>query len=436
MFVRCEVNSTPVRSESTTGGDATSEQTSNGANRSGAPDLIKGVGRNDFLWDSKRNRVRLGSLFIAGAVAIIAGLLFPLSSHILDVLLIFSVSLTAAALIITFSARGALEVLGFPLLIVLATMLRMALSVACSKLILVQGDAGTIINLLGGIIVRNNCMFAILTFGALAVVIFGIICKAVKGISRTGTEFTVDIVPIKQIGIDSDLNAGVINNSQALKLREKIARETGFFVAMSGAGRFMLCGAVIELVVIIVNIAASMAVGAVTPTTPEISVKTYATLAVGAGTMTQISALLVVLASVYLVRKSSVSPAASNGSSEQEFAKRIEVVAEEVNIKTEKKVITEDLQWFDEQGTDNNEKEDLILWSLKDFKDSDYYEAIAELIQSKSADEAKTILMAAESVEELPVTIPINIAMRLAKRGQKCLLIDLDLERSASAAPT
>jgi hypothetical protein len=127
---------------------------------------------------------RTGFLFIAGAIAIIAGLLFPLSAYVLDVLLIFSMSLTMALLIITFSGRGALEVSGFPLLIVLVTMLRMALSVACSRLILSQGNAGTIIGLCGSIFVINNMMLAVLIFGILMMVSFGTICKAVKGISH------------------------------------------------------------------------------------------------------------------------------------------------------------------------------------------------------------------------------------------------------------
>jgi len=149
------------------------------------------------------------TLFTAGVIAVVAGLLLPLPAHILDVLLIFSVSLTAAVLIITFSARGALQVQGFPLLIVLATMLRMALSVACSRLILSQSNAGTIISLFGSFVVRNNCVLAILVFGALAIVIFRTICKAVKDISGAATEFTADIVPIKQITRARPLTYGV-----------------------------------------------------------------------------------------------------------------------------------------------------------------------------------------------------------------------------------
>jgi hypothetical protein len=388
-------------------------------------------------------------------------------------------------LIITFSARGALQVQGFPLLIVLVTMLRIALSVACSRLILSRGNAGTIVSLFGNIAVRNNCVLAILVFGALAIVIFRTICKAVKDISRAATEFTADIVPIKQISIDSDLNAGVINENQALNLRSKIAREAGFFVAMAGAARFILCAAVIELVIVAVNIMASMAMGIVGGTTAGTSIKTYTTLAVGAGMMTQIPALVAAVASGYLVRKSSVSAGASNELAEQ-AAEIIKVVArvrapfcdlfqgpsnevaptqvEELkygntvnstepveyidaelteitnpaaiaNIETEK-IASEDLEWADESHSVGNEdeKEYLSLWVWEEVKDSDYYEAIAELIESKGGSRTaltKTTLMAAESAEELPVTIPVNVAVHLAQRNQKCLLIDLDLRRGA-----
>jgi len=380
------------------------------------------------------------------------------------------VSLTAAVLIITFSARGILEVSGFPLLIFLATMLRAALSVASVKFILLQGDAGTIVGLVGNIIVQDSVVAAVLILGILAAVIFGTICKAVKGISRTGTEFITDIVPVKQVSIDSDLKAGVINDEQALDLRERIARETGFFVAMAGAAKFILCGAVVELVTIIVNILALMAVGLVGPTSSGISVKIYTTLAVGAGMVTQISALLTAVASRYLVRKSSVVPVTNGGISEQEFAERIKVVASEVtpsqtaelqygstmsytepgedscrefteitssaasaNTETEKKVIAENPDWFDESRCIGSgvEEGDFNLWVCEETKGSDYYEAIAELIECKSGVQAKTILMGAENVAELPVTVPVNIAMHLAQKDRKCLLIDLDLERGA-----
>lgn len=388
------------------------------------------IGRGDFL-------------FAAGAMAVIAGFLFPPSAHALDVLLIFSISLTAAALIITFSVRRALQVLGFPLLILLATMLRITVSVAASKLIHSQADAGAAIDLVGTTLVSNNCTLAILAFGTLIVFTFAIICMVVKSISHTAADFTAEIVPIKQTGVDLDLKTGIINENQARLMQEKIAREAGFFHAMAAVGRFILCAAVIELVIIIINMAASTAQAAARPSIAT-SITMYTSLTVGTGIIIQISALLAAVAAAHLVRKS-YSPAADDRFNQEEAGERINVVSTEVapaqspkieydNGQPGQMVITKDLEWLDQSenaASYDNEKDHLKSWLWKDVKDTDYYDAITDLIESKSNAEAKTILTAAQSPEELGVTIPVNIAIRLAQKGQRCLLIDMDRQRNA-----
>lgn len=432
MFVCCEANSNSMDGPA---GSCDLPQTGRG---------LRIVSRNDFL-------------FTAGAIAVITGFLFPLSAHLLDVLLIFSVCLTAAVLIITFSAKQALQVQGFPLLIVLVTMLRMALSVASTKLMLSRGDAGTVINLFGSLVVRNNSALpaaAILFFTILVVVIFAAIFKTARGINRSVSEFTGDIVPARQIFINSDFDAGVISGDQADSLREQIGREAGFFIAMSGTARLILCAAVIEFAIVIVNIVASMAIAALSKT--AIPVQTYATLTVGAGTITQISALLAAAACGYLVRKSLVHSVANDEPAESKHAgtKRIKPVSSKVRLShdrqlrldnaadsiksvehiTDEQVIAEEAEWFDEETSDDNEKENLNLWDWQQIKDNDGYKAVTELIESQieqDGPQTKTILMAAESIEELGVTVPVNVAIRLAQNGRKCLLIDLDRERDA-----
>jgi Mrp family chromosome partitioning ATPase len=418
--------------------------------RSGSCDLrhnnsgLRIISRNDFL-------------FAAAVIAIIVGFLFPLSAHLLDVFLTFSVCLTAAALIITFSAKQALQVQGFPLLIVSVTMLRIALSIASTKLMFSQSDAGTAINLLGGIIIRNNPTTpgtTTLFFGMLSVVVFAVIFKAARGINLSASEFTGNIVPTRQILINSDSNAGIISSEQADRLRKKIACEASFFVAMSGTARFIVCAAVIELVIISVNTVASMAVGVMSGTTTSIPVEFYAILTIGAGTVTQVSALFAALGSGYLVRKSLVHSSADNEPAESKYTtiKRIKVVSSEVLPPQElqarydkpkdyvesskhitcEKVITKEAKWFGKEISD--EKENLYLWDWQEIKDNYGYKAITELIESRlkqDNSQAKTILMAAESFEELGVTVPVNIAISLAQKGRKCLLIDFDQKRNA-----
>ena len=422
------------------------------------------VSRNDFL-------------LTAGAIAVIAGLVFPLSGHILDVLLIFSISLTAAVLIITLSAREASEVSGFPLLIVLSTALRMALSVACAKLILFQCDGGTIINALGQLAAGGNVMLTILVFCLPATIILRIVCKAVKGISHSVAEFGCGVAAMRELSIDSDLGAGAINKEQATNLRAIIARERRFFAAMNSAAKFMRCDAVIELLIIIANIVISTAIGVAASTSVEITGQMYVALAVGAGIVTQLSVLIAAVSAEHLVRKSATAGGFDTEGrvSRRIGTERIKVAASEVvvperaepqyckttipiddAIMIESRFIesnsTETGSLITGPGTDPNEefntadfkrpdesqnagsydnKDDLSLWACKEIEDSTWYKLIAELIESKSTDEVKTILMAAENGEELPVTVPVNVAMCLAQKNKRCLLIDLDFERGA-----
>lgn len=387
------------------------------------------------------------AFFTAAMIAVVAGLLFPPSARILDVFWIFSLSLTAAVLIITFCARGALEATGFPSLIILATMLRIAISVASSKQTISQNNSNTILNFVGSVFVSNNSVFAILLFCMLTIIIFSIIYKAVKSIRYTSAEFTTNIVPIKQISIDSDLNAKIIDSTFALNLREKVGREASFFVSMSKVGGFILCAAAIELTTIIVNIFTGVTASATTLTGPEASAKAY-TSAIGGGMTIEITALVIAAASAHLVRKSCLSAVANDGIPKIEFAKRIKVVTNEMLSQepveselqegnslfpTQAETIVEELEWFNEPqcSEDANQKNELdnLFWNTAN--GGNHYEEISELILSKSVDGTKTILMAAESTAELPVTIPVNIAMRLAEKQQECLLVDLDFERGA-----
>ncbi|MHC4622744.1 MAG: FHIPEP family type III secretion protein [Planctomycetota bacterium] len=408
------------------------------------------------------------------------GLLLPLPTHVLDVLLIFNLSLTAAVLIITFSAQQALQVQSFPLLIVLVTALRMALTAACAKLALLQGNAGTIVRILGQVVVNGNLMFTVSVFGMLVTVIFGIVCKSVKGISQAGAEFVSDVVPARQTIIDSDLNEGVINESQALNLRTTIARERSFFVKMTGAAKFILCSAVIELVIVLLTVAASIGMGVAATTSIEAPAKAYTSLALGAGTATQISLLIIALGSAHLVRKSFVLPASPDRSAEPQVPERerIRVAAEEVppslkpQVKfesilipakgaamVESKFVDRELAEIDNAAdTDINSErnesttaestghsdtsqnsginkttDDSARWTWRQVRDNNCYESIADLIRSKSTDHIKTVLMAAENIAELPVTVPVNIALCLARKERRCLLVDLDSARDAVA---
>jgi hypothetical protein len=419
----------------------------------------RGVYRTDFL-------------FAAGSVAVVAGLFFPLRAHVLDVFLVFCTCLTAAVLIIALSAQGALQVQSFPLLVVLVTTLRMALCVACAKLILLQGDAGTLVNFLGNLTVGGNLSATILVLGFSACGIFWVVCRVIRGISQTGTRFICDIVPINHVHIGRDLSAGVISESQASDRQAQIEREAGFLVAMRGTAKFMLCDSLIEPVIIVVGMAASFAMYAATPKSASIGAETYGVLAVGAGVITQASVLVTAIACGYLVRKSSTCPVGIDSvfESGRFRPERIRVCASEVapprtkeacwdeTVLATSETTVVDSEFIEErtgqenapaatanirrdeelsgsceyQTSDGDTDEDtLSLWAHDEIADTRGYEAVAELIEKKSCGEAKAILMAGARVEELPVTIPVNVGMLLARKDQKCLLVDFDSERDA-----
>ena len=382
-------------------------------------------------------------LFAAGAGAIILGLLSPMSAHILDVLLIFSIVLSAAIVAITFSARRVVEVPGFPLLVVAITTLRMAVGVSCAKLILLRGESGSIISFLGGAFAWDNNPAAIAFFGVSVLIIFGIVSRISVNIARNGTDFVCGISTMRQTDVDRSAKAGVINREKAAELRKEIVREAVFFAGMSRAGRFMLCDAVVEFAVITASMVSGMIAGAVTSAKTGMPAGTYVSLAAGAGTTAQVSALLVAAACAYFVRKNTAAVAVEGGFSgcnainaggdgdvetlQQAQCSEIIDFAAETRGETEKRIITEDLEWY--EGMDSEEGAGLWVW--EEIKGSDYSKTMADLIGTASGGEAKTILMAAENIKELPVTVPVNVAMRLAERGDKCILIDLDMERGA-----
>jgi len=422
------------------------------------------VGRNDFL-------------FTAGALAVIAGLLFPGGAHLLDVVLIFSVCLTAAVLIIAFSANAILEVSGFPLLILAATMLRMGLSVAFVRLILSKADAGTIISLVGSVLIRGGAIAMILIFASLAVVVFVVVWRTSLKLGRAGAEFADDIAPVRQIGIDNDLNAGVIDETSADRLHRNLAREAGFFFAMVGAARFMLCAAFVELLTIAAGTVGVLMMGVAGVASGGVSVKMYAALVAVAGVINQLSALLVSFAARYLALNNLVIPAEyesvslvwrnertwievvsteasmavpesedntiirqrreyveSPGCFEAEFNDTVHPAApDDEQLHARQTFSGKKIDWSQTPPSAENqiEEADSSLWMRQEVENSGCYDAIAGLIGSAYGDNRKTILMAAESVELLGVNIPVNVAIRLAQSGRRCLLIDLDSHRAA-----
>lgn len=430
---------------------------------------------------------RNGVLAAAAAGAIFAGIALPLPSYILDVLLIFSISLTVAVLLIVFSARQITQIQGFPLLLVMITALRTALSVASGKMILSAGNAGTITGFFGSLIVCTDFVPSILIFGLVAVIIFAVICKIIRDITRFGTKYSNDILPYEQSIIKDELHSPDAHRGQARQRQRKLSFESCFFTAMTRAAQFMLFAAALELVIIIFNIVGGLAAGTSTYPNTENSTRTYIVLAVGSSMIAYVSYLFTALASRYLVRN---LPGHSDTAREFDFSQnRRTINSSEVKSKARSQgsgISHQGKQSAPANDIDNHNFQSLLVqyresaahsevsfprasgsnpqkvredvsaeFASLDYSANEkikegagdnpdvhrgqsegYYQSITKMILDENSIEktgAATTLMAAENVSSLPVTLPVNIAVRLAQQGRKCLLIDLDFDRNAIA---
>jgi len=273
---------------------------------------------------------RSGFLFSLGAAAVTAGLVFPKIHYLLDLFMIFSICLTAAAVIIAFSAKRPLDVTGFPLFVVLITSMRVFLGIIETRFIVSEGYGGAIGDIIGENIAAADHLTITLLFCIFSVVIFFLISKSTSRIVSASSGYISEIFPVRQLSIDADLRAGLIRQNQALELRTETAYEGAFFVAMTGTARFILVSAFLELLIDMFNVVGIFAAGAAGGKLGNVSAQTYAAGVFGAGLVTHISALLTVSAAGHLVRRTSKYVEQDNRISEDEFAERIKVVASEV----------------------------------------------------------------------------------------------------------
>jgi len=417
---------------------------------------------------------KVRGLFTIGVAAVLAAIVFPGVGHLLDVFWVLSFCLTLAVLLISLSAREAGQVQSFPSLVVLVTALRIAVGTASAKLILLQGQAGSIVSFAGHLVIRDNEVVLHVVLGIVTVFVFGIIWRAVGRISRVSTEYSSDITTYKMLSINNNLDAGVISKAEAERFRSKTSHESGFFTAMSSAAGFMFCAAVLEVAIVIFN-----AIGAVVSGP---SAGAYATVSIGAGMMMLAGSIVTILASKHLVGKSLASFSADAGLdgldegsieimstkdqatgyqdkrmdcvepsehmetavSFEEEDSSLEFRLARASLVTPAEVVCAEFTETSDNGA-NSEVNPGGVSSQDDersdggdgrtgYHREDYYGAILELIESEPVDDVRTtrtILMGAGHVAELAVTIPVNVGMRLARQGLRCLLLDVDLDRDA-----
>ena len=242
-------------------------------------------------------------ILAGGLVTVLATLIIPLPTLLLDMLLACSISLAVAVLIITLSSKEALELSTFPSLLLFVTLFRLSLNVASTRLILLHGNAGKIIQTFGGFVAGGSFVVGLVIFLILVVIQFIVITKGAERISEVAARFTLDAMPGKQMAIDADLNAGTITEAQANERRAKIVKESEFYGAMDGASKFIRGDAKAGIIITAVNIIGGIAMGYSRGMTIAGAIKTYSILSIGDGLVSQIPSIIIAISSGFLVTK-------------------------------------------------------------------------------------------------------------------------------------
>ncbi|NWG23862.1 MAG: flagellar biosynthesis protein FlhA [Pseudorhodoplanes sp.] len=252
----------------------------------------------------------------AGVMTILVVLILPLPPILLDIFLAFSIITSVLILMTALFIHAPLEFSAFPTVLLISTMLRLALNLASTRLILAHGHEGTdaagqVIQAFGNFVMSGNFVIGIIVFTILVIVNFVVITKGSGRIAEVAARFHLDAMPGKQMAIDADLSAGLIDENEARRRRRALEDESGFFGAMDGASKFVRGDAIAGLLVVFINVIGGMVIGIMQQDMSfGDAAHTYTLLTVGDGLVTQVPALIVSTAAGLLVSKAGVSGAA------------------------------------------------------------------------------------------------------------------------------
>jgi flagellar biosynthesis protein FlhA len=240
-------------------------------------------------------------------VAILILMILPLPPMMLDILLSFNITFALTVLLVSLYIVRPLDLSTFPSILLLSTLFRLSLNVASTRMILLRGNegpeaAGNVIKAFGGFVVEGNYVVGAIVFLILVIVNLVVITKGSGRIAEVAARFTLDAMPGKQMSIDADLNAGLIDDQEAKTRRALIGREADFYGAMDGAGKFVKGDAIAGLIITVINIVGGLAIGVIQRGMNfSDAARTYTLLTVGDGLVTQIPALIVATAAGIVV---------------------------------------------------------------------------------------------------------------------------------------
>ncbi len=245
-----------------------------------------------------------GAVLSAGVISVVALMVIPLPGVVLDMLLSLNIAFGVLLLLTTILTLRALDMAAFPSLLLIATLFRLALNVSSTRLILSTGGAGGVIEAFGTFVVGGSVVVGLVVFLILVVIQFVVITNGASRVAEVGARFTLDALPGKQMAIDADLAAGLIDEEQARTRRQEVSQEADFYGAMDGASKFVKGDAVAGILITLINLVGGLVIGVVQLGMPfGQAVSTYSTLTVGDGLASQIPALLISIASGIIVTR-------------------------------------------------------------------------------------------------------------------------------------
>ncbi len=277
-----------------------------------------------FGFGDLRNIVMRGEIALAvGVLGILAIMLVPLPSVLLDMLLALSITSSILVLMTALMIKKPLEFTAFPSILLLTTLLRLSLNIASTRLILSNGQtgehaAGDVIAAFARFVMGGEFVIGVIVFAILVIVNFVVITRGSTRIAEVAARFTLDAMPGKQMAIDADLSSGLINDNEARARRKALEDESAFFGAMDGASKFVRGDAIAGLLIVFINIIGGIIIGVFSHGMPFAEAgRTYTLLTVGDGLVTQIPALVISVAAGLLVTKAGLDGAADKALAKQ-----------------------------------------------------------------------------------------------------------------------
>ena len=248
--------------------------------------------------------MKFGDIIVAlGIIGIVLIIIIPIPKPLLSILLSLNIAFSLLILLLSMYTKNILEISIFPSLLLIATLFRLSLNISTTRGILMDGDAGKVVEVFGKFVIQNNAVVGFIIFLIIVIIQFVVITKGAERVAEVSARFTLDAMPGKQMAIDADLNSGLITEEEAIRRRKEIQKYADFYGAMDGATKFVKGDAIAGILITIVNILAGLAMGVANGMAFREAMQRYTLLTVGDGLVSQIPALLISTATGLIVTR-------------------------------------------------------------------------------------------------------------------------------------